>query len=276
MADWNPDLYHKFRAYRAEPFAAVLARLESASAEQPIGDRVVDLGCGTGENTVELARRFGADSFTLGIDSSPAMIDRALKWREDLEPALRERLRFVLGDICEFNARREYSGECSMVFSNAALQWLSGHREIFTRCFGALVPGGRLVVQVPANDHETAHVTLDAMAHEQPWIAALAGVKPPSATVAAPEVYARMLEAIGFKGIDCYYQTFHHPMDSPAEIVEWCRATVLRRYVDLLDAAAREPFVEALTARLERAYGTRGPLTFNFRRLFIWAQRPSN
>ena len=54
-----------------------------------------------------------------------------------------------------------------------------------------------------------------------------------------------------------------------------CRATVLRRYLDLLDAGAREPFVEGLTARLGRAYGTCGPLTFNFRRLFIWARRPA-
>ncbi len=276
MADWNPDLYHKFRRYRAEPFDAIMARLESAGAEQRIGDRIVDLGCGTGENTVELARRFGAGGFTVGIDSSPAMIDRALKLRESLEPALRERLRFVLGDIREFNGRRESFGEYSMVFSNAALQWLSEHREIFSRCFEALVPGGRLVVQMPANDHETAQVTLDAMAHEEPWRAALASVKPPSATVAAPDVYARMLGGIGFDGVDCYYQTFHHPMDSPAEIVEWCRATVLRRYVDLLDAATREPFVDALTARLERAYGTRGPLSFNFRRLFIWARRPAD
>jgi trans-aconitate 2-methyltransferase len=275
MADWNPDLYHRFRDYRAEPFDAIMARLGSEGAEQRVNP-IVDLGCGTGENTVELARRFGAGGFTVGIDSSAAMIDRALKLREGLEAALRERLRFVLGNIREFNSPREFSGEYSMVFSNAALQWLSEHSEIFTRCFDALVPGGRLVVQMPANDHETTQVTLDAMTREEPWRAALAGVKPPSATVAAPEVYNRMLGEIGFTGIDCYYREFHHPMGSPTEIVEWCRATVLRRYVDLLDAAAREPFVEALTARLERAYGTRGPLTFDFRRLFIWAYRPPN
>lgn len=268
MRDWDPELYNKFRSYRAEPFEAIMARLEPGGA----AERIVDLGCGTGEHTVEIARRFAAGGFTVGIDSSPAMIDRALKLHEGLEPALRERLSFVLGDIREFNARREYS----MIFSNAALQWLSEHRGVFSRCFEALLPGGRLVVQMPANDHETAQVTLDAMAHEEPWRVALAGVKPPSSTVGAPEAYTRMLGEIGFDGIDCYYHMFHHPMDSPAEIVEWCRATVLRRYLDLLDAAAREPFVEALTARLERAYGTRGPLSFNFRRLFIWARRPPN
>ena len=266
MADaWSPAQYERFRSERAQPFWDLAALVEPRAVM-----RIVDLGCGTGENTVELARRSGGGS-TVGLDSSPAMIDRALKLHEGLELALRERLSFVRGDIREFNPRREYS----MVFSNAALQWLKEHREILGRSLDALIPGGRLVVQMPANDHETAQATLDAMAHEEPWRARLEGVRPPSSTVAAPEAYVRMLGEVGFADVDCHYHTFHHPMGSPAEIVEWCRATVLRRYLDLLDAGVREPFVEALTARLERAYGTRGHLTFKFRRLFIWARRPA-
>ena len=272
MDDWDPDLYHRFRRYRDEPFREILTRLDDGA--QAAGCvRIVDLGCGTGENTAELARRYPGAA-TLGIDSSPAMIARSRKLREELEPALRARLSFTLGDLRHFNARNEHPREYSMIFSNAALQWTTEHREIFAHCFAALAPGGRLVVQVPANDHETAQATLSEMANEEPWRAALAGVRPPSAAVAAPEVYHRMLAEIGFGTIDCYYRTYHHRMDSPAEVVEWCRATVLRRYLDRLEAAAHAPFVEALTARLERAYGTRGPLLFDFRRLFIWAHRP--
>lgn len=266
MADWDPELYNRFRRYRAEPFEAILARLALGRAE-----RIVDLGCGSGENTIELARR-AADATALGVDASPAMIERALKLREELAPALRERLRFARGDLREFAARREYS----LVFSNAAIQWVADHREVFARCYEALVPGGRLVVQMPANDHETAQATMSAMACEEPWRARLGGLRPPSSTVATPEQYARMLGGIGFVDLDCHYHTFHHPMGSPAEIVEWSRATALRRYLDALDAGAREPFLQALTARLEREYGTRGPLTFNFRRLFIWARRALN
>ncbi len=268
MADWDPELYHRFSAYRAEPFTVMMERLARAG----LHERIVDLGCGTGENTVELARRLTATAGdTLGIDSSPAMIERALELRGTLAPALRGRVRFERGDVREFAARREYS----MIFSNAVFQWLGDHRDLFRRCFEALVPGGLLAVQVPANDHETAQVTLDALAHEEPWRATLDGIKPPSAGVAAPEAYDRMLNELGYESVDCHYRTFRHPMGSPAEIVEWCRATVLRRYMDNLPPDAREPFISALTTRLEDAYGTRGPLTFDFRRLFIWARRPA-
>ena len=267
MADWDPELYHKFRAYRAAPFAPMMERLAPAG----LHERIVDLGCGTGENTVELARRLTSAGDTLGIDSSPAMIEAALKLRGTLEPALRARVRFEPGDVREFAARQEYS----MVFSNAVFQWLGDHRGLLRRCFDALLPGGLLVVQMPANDHETAQVTLDALAHERPWRSHLAGVRPPSAGVAAPAAYDRMLNELGYENVDCHYRTFHHPMGSPAEIVEWCRATVLRRYMDELPPDAREPFVSELTARLEDAYATRGPLMFNFRRLFIWARRPA-
>ena len=266
MADWDPDLYHKFRRYRAEPFEAILARLTPFRGDH----RIVDLGCGTGENTVELARRLRINGLVLGIDSSPAMVERAISLRRSLEPELRGRLRFELGDICQFAARREYS----LVFSNAVFQWLDDHADIFARCFEALVPGGKLIVQMPANDHETAQLTLDALAHQAPWSAVLEGVRPPSSGVASPETYGRMLNAIGFERIDCYYQSFLHPMDSPAEIAQWCRATVLRRYLDRLAPDQRATFVAAFTKQLEAAYGTIGPVVFRFRRLFVWAGRP--
>ncbi len=266
MEDWDPELYNRFRRYRAEPFEAILERLRLERAQ-----RIIDLGCGGGENTVELARR-SADGIVLGVDSSPAMIERALKLREQVEPELRGRLHFARGDIRALADERKYS----LAFSNAAIQWVEDHREVFARCLRALVRGGRLVVQMPANDHETAQAAISAMAREEPWRARLAGIAPPSRTVAAPEQYAAMLAELGFVDVDCYYHTFRHPMGSPAEVVEWSRATALRPWLDALEPPARAPFVVALSARLAREYGTRGPLTFNFRRLFIWARRSEN
>ena len=265
MADWDPELYNRFRRYRAAPFARILARLAPGPDE-----RMIDLGCGAGENTVDLARA-SAGGRVVGMDSSRAMIDRAIKLRATLDADLIARVSFELGDIGAFEA----DGAYTIVFSNAALQWVAGHRGVLAACWRALRPGGRLVVQMPANDHETAQLAIHALAAEAAWRAALGAIETPSRRrVRTPEEYSAMLSEIGFVGVDCHYHTFHHPMASPAEIVEWSRATALRPYLDRVGPAHEDEFVAQLTARLEAAYGTRGALTFNFRRLFLWASRP--
>ncbi len=264
MADWDPELYNRFRRYRAEPVEAILRRLEFADRE-----RIADLGCGSGENTVELVRR-SSEGSALGIDSSPAMIDRANQLRATLGPALAARLQFKLGDIPGFGG----SGEYTLVFSNAAFHWLKDHGGILCACFEALVPGGKLVIQMPANDQEIAKVTLGRLAREEPWREKLGGVQASSLPpVAPPDVYRRMLTEIGFNEIDCYYQTFAHPMNSPVEVVEWYRSTGLRPFLDALAPEEQGAFLAVLAERLNRAYGTDGAMTFYFRRLFLWARR---
>jgi trans-aconitate 2-methyltransferase len=267
MADWEPELYHRFRRYRAEPVELIFARLHFARGA---GERIVDLGCGTGEHTVELARRSGGHAH--GIDSSPAMIDKANELRAALDPELRARVAFVREDIRDFSA----SGAYTTIFSNAALQWLGDHRAILKTCFDALVPGGEIAIQMPANERETAQATIAALAAEPKWRERLGGAATPSReNVAPPETYREILTGLGFAAIDCFHHTFAHPMDAPAEVVEWSRATALRPFLSRLPVEAHEDFVSDLTRRLETAYGTSGPLTFNFRRLFIFAQRPA-
>jgi trans-aconitate 2-methyltransferase len=218
---------------------------------------------------VELARRSAAGT-TLGLDSSAAMIDRATALRASLPGDLPARVTFALADFRDFDADREYD----VVFSNTAFQWARDHRDLLARCFRAHCPGGSLAVQMPANERETAQVTIRALANDAPWQATLGAIRTPSdLTVRTPAEYRAMLAEIGFVDIECHYHVFRHPMDSPAEVVEWSRATTLRRYLDALPADRHEDFVAELTRRLEHNYGTRGPLVFEFRRLFLWARR---
>jgi trans-aconitate 2-methyltransferase len=163
MTDWDPALYHRFRHYRSEPVDLIFERLQLGPSEN-----MVDLGCGTGEHTIELARR-SSGGFATGIDSSPAMIESALKLRAKLDEELRDRVAFVRDDLRNLSAADVYT----VIFSNAALQWTSDQRPVFAACFKALKPGGRLVVQMPANGHETAQVTLRTLAAEPRWRAAI-------------------------------------------------------------------------------------------------------
>jgi trans-aconitate 2-methyltransferase len=264
MPDWDPELYNRFRAYRSEPVTMMLGRLQLGRRE-----RIVDLGCGTGEHSAELARRC-SEGHVVGIDSSPAMIERALKLRASLDSELRQRLQFELADFQNFEADRQYT----LIFSNAALQWVSDHRRILVAAYRALRDNGRIAIQMPANEHETAQLMMRQMAAEAPWSGMVGGVRTPSDENVLPAAtYTEILADIGFSEVSCFYHTFHHPMGTPAEVVEFCRSTSLRRFLDPLPPAQQPAFIAALTQRLENAYGTIGPLTFTFRRLFLWGRR---
>ncbi len=263
MSDWEPDLYNRFRRYRAEPVAHILSRLQLGD-----GEKIIDLGCGSGENTFELARR-SAHGSALGVDGSPAMIEAARKLL-GAEPAeLKRRVSFDLLNVAEFRADREYT----VIFSNAAFQWIPDHRALFAACFDALRPGGTMVVQMPANETETAKVEVGKLAREAPWNTMLGG-RERAFHEEPPEFYAAMLARLGYDRIDCYHLTFHHPMDRPADVVQWYRSTGLRPFLDALPKDRHDEFLAQLTNRLNAAYGTTGAMTFDFKRLFIWGRRP--
>jgi trans-aconitate 2-methyltransferase len=264
MADWNPELYNRFRDYRAEPVEHIFSRLRLNDRES-----IVDLGCGPGENTIELSKR-SSNSTVRGIDRSPAMIEAADKLRAKQSDDIQRRLSFSVGDMAKFDAEREYS----IVFSNAALQWLRDQRAVLTNCFRALTSGGQMVMQMPANEHETGKLELSALALEPEWRPVLGGIEESFQEVGSPEHYARILTEIGFGDVDCYYHTFQHPMERPGDVVEWYRATGLRPFMNALPDERHDEFLAAYRERLERAYGTTGPMTFNFRRIFLWGRRP--
>ena len=64
MSDWNPPLYSRFEAERTRPATELLARVPL----EHVG-RIVDLGCGPGNSTELLARRYPGAQL-VGVDTS--------------------------------------------------------------------------------------------------------------------------------------------------------------------------------------------------------------
>jgi len=110
-------------------------------AELPLTDRerILDLGCGDGALTVQLASRV-PEGFVVGIDSAPSMIAAASR---QLQP----NLKFELLDM----SRLHYDQEFDVVFSNAALHWVKDHRNLLRRVLRALKPGGFARFNFPAD-----------------------------------------------------------------------------------------------------------------------------
>jgi SAM-dependent methyltransferase len=126
--DWNVGLYeakHSFVWQFGRDLLEVLA--------PQAGERILDVGCGTGRLTAEIARA-GAD--VVGIDYSPTMISQA----RGNYPILV----FETQDACQM----PYSGEFDAVFSNAALHWVQPAEEAAAAMARALKSGGRLVAEL--------------------------------------------------------------------------------------------------------------------------------
>ncbi|HJW70979.1 MAG TPA: methyltransferase domain-containing protein, partial [Candidatus Binatia bacterium] len=76
---WNDTAGPKWVAYEALLDAQIRSLGEAAMdrAEIREGDRVLDVGCGTGQTSIELARRVGPTAKVTGVDISAPMLARA-------------------------------------------------------------------------------------------------------------------------------------------------------------------------------------------------------
>ncbi|MEK8032677.1 trans-aconitate 2-methyltransferase [Ideonella sp. DXS29W] len=259
MSDWNPALYRQFEDERTRPAHDLLARVPLSGAR-----RVVDLGCGPGNSTELLARRFG-DAQVLGVDNSPAMLDEA---RQRLPGA-----QFELADIATWAPAGDRP---DLLYANASLQWLSDHQGLLPRLWRSLAPGGVLAIQMPDNLDEPSHRLMRELAARPPYAEQIGDAGAVRSRLLAASHYYDLLAADAAQ-VDVWHTIYRHPMSTPAAIVQWLRSTGLRPFVDALDAARQAAFLADYEQLLNDAYPVRcdGRRLLDFPRLFIVAQRKS-
>jgi trans-aconitate 2-methyltransferase len=251
---WDPLQYERFRAERAQPFRDLLALVE----KRP-GMRAADLGCGTGEFTLELHRALGARE-TVGIDSSGAMLAKT--------PAA-PGLRFEQGDIVAFAPAERFD----LLFSNAALHWLPDHPALLRRLTDALLPGGQLAVQMPMNDEHPSHRTAHELAQTHEFKRLLGGFekRPP---LLEPAQYAAWLNQLGFSRQRVRLQVYGHLLEGREQVIEWVRGTLLTDYQKRLQPADWERFLDRYRNLLLPQLSADRPFFYTYPRLLLWGTLP--
>ncbi|MEH1787228.1 methyltransferase domain-containing protein [Nostoc sp.] len=247
---WNPELYERFQAERSRPFYDLV---DMVHRQENL--RVLDLGCGTGKLTKYLHDTLAAQE-TLGIDASEKMLQKARQFEGN-------GLRFEQRQIEE----NPGDGEFDVVFSNAALQWLTGHEVLFEKLRAKLRPGGQLAVQIPTMDNELVHQIAVETAKE--FSQELGGYVR-RLEVLPPETYARLLYKLGFVEQEVKLQIYGHVLPSREAVVEWYRGTLLTAYESQLDAQTYERFVERYQQKLFELLEDERPFFFPYKRILLW------
>jgi trans-aconitate 2-methyltransferase len=274
---WDAALYLRFGGERARPFFDLLARV---GAELP--GYVADMGCGPGNLTALLAKRWPSAT-VCGVDSSPQMIEAA----RQLAPAGAMRfsgssgsgsavtshapgLSFVIDDI------RHWEPQClpDLIVSNAVLQWVPGHRELLVRWMDQLAEDGWLAFQVPGNFDQPSHAILCEMAASARWRPLLRDAEL-NRQSADPADYAELLARAGCE-VDAWETTYVHILPGDDPVLEWYKGTGLRPVLAALEVDQAADFLAEDGAQLRAAYPPSSFGTvFPFRRVFAVAHRAS-
>jgi trans-aconitate methyltransferase len=244
--------YHNYSEHQYNVGMYLLSRV-SVHPE----DRILDIGCGDGRLTLEIAEKEKDVSVT-GIDASPSMIETARK-------LLREHpgytIKYITSNLMEFSDRVGFD----LVFSSSTLHWIRPLEKAYRKIFELLKPGGRLAAQQSGCGFakEFGSCALQ-VAKDMGYASYFKGWESPLAKPTAEELFT-VVESAGFSEIEVIsnYRKVHV---QPSHVLDWSVAGFLT-YLEAVPREGQDRFKEAF---IESAKSCPA-LTINL--LFVFARK---
>jgi SAM-dependent methyltransferase len=244
------------------------AVLRAAWAVQP-HDRVLDIGCGTGQTTREAARIARAGS-ALGVDLSAPAIERARTF------ARAEGLRNVTFESADAQAHSFAQGYFDLAISRFGTMFFDDPVAAFDNIGRALRPAGRLVMVVwQAHDRNEWDLAIQQALTGPGGRAPVAGDGPDPFSLADPSTVERILGAAGFADIgltDVDEPVYYGP--DTAAALDWVRGFAgTNGFLKRLDPTAAARALARLRDALAAHVSDEG-VWFDSRAWIVTARRP--
>ena len=203
-------------------------------------EHILDVGCGDGKVTAEIAWALPRGAVT-GIDASAEMIAFAKKTFP--------RKKFTNLEFHAMDARRiKFARRFDLVFSNAALHWVDDHEKFLRGAAAALKPGGRLVVSCGGKGNaQDVFVALRPEMRLAHWRQFFRKIPEPYFFY-APDEYKKWLAKAGFQAHRIRLAPKDATYPGADGFATWLRTTWIP-YVQRVPESAREEFIAAVTRR---------------------------
>lgn len=269
MSDWDAAKYHRISDPQLAWGRAVAARLAPVA-----GERILDLGCGTGRLTEEITRTPGIH--VVGLDRSAAMLREAAARRGQTPPPKDgsqapvldsySRPAYVLGD----GAALPFVDVFDAIFSAATLHWIPDHDRLFRSLYTALKPGGRVIAQCGGGGNlERLYGRARALMRAPAYAPFFTTWSSPNHFENVADTEQRLARA-GFEDIDVTLVMSPVTFDHAELFSEFVAAVCLRHHLDQLAVENRDQFMQRIT---DQATADDPPLTLDYWRLNIAARR---
>ena len=230
MAQWNAQDYAQSSSAQAAWAQDLIVKLNLSGNET-----VLDVGCGDGKVTAEIARRL-PDGFVLGIDSSSEMVQFANA--ENLESAIAN-LQFACMDARKIDSSRTFD----VVFSNAVLHWVDDHPAFLRGASQVLRSRGKLVTSCGGKGNAADVVSMfEALIQQPTWNPYFTNFQFPYFFYSADEYFDWLAES-GLQSVrvDLVPKDMIH--SGREGLAGWIRTTWMP-YVHRVPEARREDLIE--------------------------------
>jgi SAM-dependent methyltransferase len=163
-----------------------------AFAAPAVGSAVIDVGCGCGGPTLELARMVSPSGRVVGLDVSQPMLGRAKERSRE-----HTNLTFLLGDAAEVPLENLHA---DLMVSRFGVMFFGDPTAAFSNLRTGLAPGGRLRFACwrPIHENPWLQIPLAAVYEHVPRLPKPAPEEPGPFSFADPERVTRILTAAGF------------------------------------------------------------------------------
>ena len=252
MTEWNASEYDRLSALQAAMAEEVLSLLKLEGSE-----RILDIGCGNGKTTAEIAARVPQGSVT-GVDASAEMVAFA---KEHWTPA-HPNLQFAVADARHLPFQREFD----LIVSFNALHWIPDQALPLQSIRSAIRPGGTVRLRlVSKGERKSLEDVIEETGLSPRWAAYFEGFHDPYLHL-TPEQYGELAEQQGFRVASTHTADKAWDFQSRANFLAFSNVTMVE-WTQHVPEAERSAFIADVLDRYQHV-AAQAPGEENFFRFY--------